>query len=171
MYEVIMLTVFLDLNGECFVDSRDRILPIQTQFQSKNDRNMTIEECKDRCFVDNDYLYAGVQNKNQCFCGNNKPYSFASQSQCNQLCSGDSSQICGGHWRMNIYQNKGQHNFICKEVLQLYKSVFSIQKQPDHPDPGYPSPPLPHGVPSLFTMESDPGLCWPNGHCHQLGEK
>ena len=121
---------------------------------------MTIEKCKYLCFMDHDYLYAGVQFAEHCFCGNKRPITLVAQSQCKKPCAGDNSQICGGSWRMNIYQNKGQHNFICIEVqvLQLYKSVFSIQKQPDHPDPGYPGPPLLHHVPGLSSLESYPGL-------------
>ena len=95
-----------DLNGECFVDSKDRILPLN----AKASGDMTIEKCKDFCFRDHDYHFAGVQNKNQCFCGNEKPNSIALQSQCRQQCSGNNSQICGGPWRMNVYQNKGCHN-------------------------------------------------------------
>ena len=97
--------VFLGLNGECFADSKHRILP----FLAANEHGLTIEICKKLCFEDHGYVYAGVQYSSQCFCGNNRPTtSPVPQSQCSMACSGDRSQKCGGSWRSNIYQNPGQ---------------------------------------------------------------
>ena len=99
---------YIDLNGECFVDKRNkgRILPFRAK--SVSPKSLTIEKCKKACFEDNDYVYAGVQAGNRCFCGNATPTSRASsESECNKKCRGDKSQICGGKLRMNIYVNKG----------------------------------------------------------------
>ena len=86
--------------GECFVDSADRILPF---LACSGNCGMTIEKCKILCFVDNSYGYAGVQAGDECWCGNNAPTNPVAQSECSMSCSGDTSQKCGGPWRMNIY--------------------------------------------------------------------
>ena len=67
---------------------------------------MTIEKCKQLCFQDSDYVYAGVESKSECFCGYSKPPSSerAHQYECDQMCKGDPSEVCGGHWRINVHQ-------------------------------------------------------------------
>ena len=68
---------------------------------------MTIDKCQTFCF-DKDYLYAGVQYADECFCGNAiVPEIPKPNSECDYPCTGNSSQICGGFWRMNIYENPG----------------------------------------------------------------
>ena len=97
----VLYCLYLDyLDGECFVDSADRIL----SFEAKNDNQMTIKMCKQLCFEDNNYVYAGVQYSSYCFCGNDKPITPAPDSDCSMTCSGDSSKMCGGQYRHNIYQ-------------------------------------------------------------------
>ena len=102
---LIMLPAFLGLNGPCIKDS-GRLFPFQV---ANDDEGLTIEKCKKLCFEDHGYVYAGVQYAHQCFCGNRRPsISPAPQSDCSKPCSGDSSQKCGGTWRMNIYRNLRQ---------------------------------------------------------------
>ena len=96
-----MLYAFLGLNGECFDDSK-RLFPFRV---ANNDDGLTIDRCKKLCFEDHGYVYAGVEHANECWCGNDRPtISPAPQSECSMPCAGDSSQKCGGSWRMNIYQ-------------------------------------------------------------------
>merc|ERR1712198_703711 len=86
----------------CYGDNPNRILP--DAFIETNP--MTINMCKEHCFVKNNYIYAGVQFYNQCFCGNDKPDGslIRDPEECNAPCAGDNTEICGGTWRMNIYQ-------------------------------------------------------------------
>ena len=51
------------------------------------------------------HAYAGVQNSNQCFCGNTCPSDdlLVAETDCHQPCTGDSDQTCGGSWRINVY--------------------------------------------------------------------
>ena len=65
---------------------------------------MTIKMCKQLCFEDNNYVYAGVQYSSYCFCGNDKPNTPAPKSECSMTCSGDNTKMCGGQYRHNIYQ-------------------------------------------------------------------
>ena len=93
------------LDGDCYEDSSSRLLG----GLFKEDARMTPEFCKKICFEDNDFKYAGVQNAYECFCGSNSlPSSkLLPKSQCNTMCLGDSSKMCGGGWKMNIFKNKG----------------------------------------------------------------
>ena len=67
-------------------------------------KKMTLELCFFLCFDDNEYLYAGVQNGKECWCGNVKPTTSAPKYECDVPCGGDTSQNCGAADRMNIYQ-------------------------------------------------------------------
>ena len=91
--------------NNCYKDSSNRIL--KSRHKIAGDSSLTIEKCQEFCFEKN-YLYAGVQYANECFCGNAiNPKILGPKTDCNYACSGDSSQICGGFWRMNIYKNPG----------------------------------------------------------------
>ena len=91
------------VNSNCYQDNSKRIL--QSPHRIMKDSSMTIEKCQKFCFEKN-YLYAGVQYARECFCGNViNPKILKPKTDCNKPCTGDSSQICGGSWRMNIYEN------------------------------------------------------------------
>jgi glucan endo-1,3-alpha-glucosidase len=67
---------------------------------------MTITSCTSYC-SGLGYLYAGVEYGMQCYCGNTYDTTKAiSSSSCNMACAGDSSNICGGNYAINIYQVK-----------------------------------------------------------------
>ena len=113
-------SIILEQKGstdDCYEDRSARVL--NKRYWS--DSSMTIEKCKQFCFEKN-YLYAGVQFASQCFCGNViNPRIFTPKTECNMQCAGDSSQMCGGSWRMNIYKNPGIIiNFFCL----IFKSLF-----------------------------------------------
>ena len=91
-------------NGQCVVDSPSRILPYN--WGRANDR--TPANCIALCREKN-YKLAGVQDGSECYCGNAGPASTTSGAECNHLCPGDSSKICGGNWRMNVYSTTGRN--------------------------------------------------------------
>ena len=67
----------------------------------------TPTECIRRCREEGEgYAYAGVQSAEECFCGNAPPPSdiIVDDNQCNHGCGGNQDLICGGHWRMNVYE-------------------------------------------------------------------
>ena len=101
---IVKLFYYFTLDGDCYIDSSSRILPNL----KKDDKNkMTPELCKKICFQDNDFLFAGVQHSHECFCGNAEPPLSKlayPQSQCNMRCTGDSSKMCGGVWRINVFK-------------------------------------------------------------------
>lgn len=51
-----------------------------------------------------------LQNYNQCYCGNalgdTNVYQRKNEDECNRPCTGDSSQLCGGHWLRSVYECK-----------------------------------------------------------------
>ena len=60
------------VDGKCYHD-KPRTLPHAGHGKIGQGYPMTIEKCKDYCFNEADYKYAGVQWWDQCFCGNNEP--------------------------------------------------------------------------------------------------
>ena len=75
------------------------------------------------------YSFAGVQNGKECFCGDDEPPKtrFASESECDKPCSGDSSLMCGGGYRMNVYE-------ISKIILKFSKITVSFKGEDDISD-------------------------------------
>ena len=119
-YEFAIFTRFyliIGLIGECFLDDYDendygRVLTLEaTIYRSLNSKyygsGMTVDKCKKICFENNNFKYAGVETEieSQCFCDNVMSHTTPA-SDCNTECSGDNSQICGGPYRINVYQKK-----------------------------------------------------------------
>lgn len=102
-------TVTIDPSGAtflgCYTDSNNRILNGSSASPSTN----TIESCHASC-ASQSFAYSGVEYSSQCFCGNvlvdGNPKANA-DSECNYACSGNSTEICGGYWRISIYQLSG----------------------------------------------------------------
>merc|ERR1711892_205569 len=87
-------------NGNCVVDDSERLLDDMTTFPDTNTPNVCIESCYLK-----GYLYAGVQYRSQCFCGDTipPPSRVVSDDECNGQCTGDENKVCGGTWRMNVF--------------------------------------------------------------------
>jgi hypothetical protein len=67
--------------------------------------SMTVDECIDNCRKGN-YKYAGLEARNQCFCGNSYDSvgRLLSSEYCRASCSGNNFQICGGIWALSVYE-------------------------------------------------------------------
>ncbi|KAF5334900.1 hypothetical protein D9611_010018 [Ephemerocybe angulata] len=66
--------------------------------------DLTPQVCNSLCAS---YNYAGVENGNECYCGNNISNNGATgnilpASSCSVACTGDASQKCGGSWTLNL---------------------------------------------------------------------
>merc|ERR1711892_220978 len=87
-------------NGNCVLDDSERLLDDMTTYPDTNTPNMCIESCYLK-----GYLYAGVQYKSQCFCGDTAPphSRVVADEECNGQCTGDENKFCGGTWRMNVF--------------------------------------------------------------------
>ena len=89
--------------GECFKDSKHRLLPHHKDFKHTN----SIRTCHNYC-RNSGFLFMGLQYWHQCFCGNDPPprSKLAAPSSCKLPCKGDRSEICGGHWRLSVYSTQ-----------------------------------------------------------------
>ncbi|KAH0538563.1 hypothetical protein FGG08_004851 [Glutinoglossum americanum] len=83
----------------CYTDHLDRALPLA--FHSSP--SMTPTECKTLCLHQN-FPLAGVEFSRQCFCGTAlRNSTLAAASTCNMPCAGNSSDTCGGAFRMSVW--------------------------------------------------------------------
>ena len=106
---IIFAGFFVFLHGQCYVDSVIRLLP----FFAADNQSMTIEMCKRLCLTKN-HLFAGAQSRAQCYCGDVEPspgFKSSPQGLCSWPCLGDSNQVCGGDWRVNVYQHFGEYEY------------------------------------------------------------
>ncbi|KAJ7050010.1 hypothetical protein C8F01DRAFT_1068250, partial [Mycena amicta] len=96
-------------SATCYVDSCDKpSLP----FLSSKTANQTVSGCITQCGAAG-FKVAGLSWGDECFCGNdlggtaalNVPGSGVAipQTECNLPCTGDASSICGGGFRLSVY--------------------------------------------------------------------
>jgi hypothetical protein len=83
----------------CFADENSRDLSGPQQVSSSS---QTPEQCVAWCSSQG-FAYAGVQDYNQCFCGNSYG-KYGPSTGCNEACTGDSTQNCGGGWANAVYR-------------------------------------------------------------------
>ena len=82
----------------CFVDSSARILPSYT-FTSGS---MTSDICRKTCSARGLNTW-GTQAGNQCFCGPSLPKTMTTDNICSYKCAGNASEMCGGSWKLSVY--------------------------------------------------------------------
>ena len=90
--------------GQCVKDSSSRVLP---EVNSWHFPNMTRSKCIEAC-LHSGFSFAGVQTGHECWCGNVAPPAdiIVPLSECNFGCPGDSTEKCGGAWRMNVFETQ-----------------------------------------------------------------
>lgn len=86
----------------CYVDTPSRILG-KTNVNSGFDA-LTLEYCAQLCHNDNKE-FAGAENGNECYCAHKLAPNAkkADPSECNSACTADSSEKCGGEWRISVF--------------------------------------------------------------------
>src|SRR5689334_16242914 len=63
---------------------------------------MTPAACQEAC---GGYKYAGVEYSGECYCGDSLLNNHGPKTDgCTMTCNGDTTQICGGANRINIYE-------------------------------------------------------------------
>ncbi|VDI03752.1 Hypothetical predicted protein [Mytilus galloprovincialis] len=96
----------------CFVDTYTRLLPHEYVLNDGTDppdmeNNLCLLYCKEQ-----GYMYSGTEFTVKCYCGDD-PYQYGPEDvgdfykqayDCNYACIGDSNQICGGFWRLSVYE-------------------------------------------------------------------
>ncbi|XP_052803725.1 uncharacterized protein LOC128233895 isoform X2 [Mya arenaria] len=92
-----------DLYVGCFADRTDRVLGLYKISFS----NMTIETCRRHC-AQKGQDFSGLEYYSECFCGSDPQRLYgsrkAAEERCNYRCTGNSSQVCGGHWYISVYK-------------------------------------------------------------------
>ncbi|KAL5410343.1 hypothetical protein PMIN04_010680 [Paraphaeosphaeria minitans] len=85
----------------CYYDSLN---PRALSAHSIADDIMTIDFCAVTC---SQYHFFGLEYARECYCGNTLDATSTQQSlaDCNMLCNGSSSQLCGGLYRISLYAN------------------------------------------------------------------
>ncbi|XP_037931345.1 xylosyltransferase oxt [Teleopsis dalmanni] len=87
----------------CYRDEKEvRLLPDYfINLKTSNSPTHCVQIC-----VQSGFPYAGVQYGSECFCGVEAPPTGAklADSSCNMKCTGDSKDICGGYFSMNVYE-------------------------------------------------------------------
>ncbi|KAH6634407.1 glyoxal oxidase-like protein [Chaetomium sp. MPI-SDFR-AT-0129] len=72
--------------------------------------NLTVAKCTAACRAAN-YILAGVEYGGECYCGNTISNGGApATSGCSMLCNGNSSEVCGGPDRLNVYNFQGRYD-------------------------------------------------------------
>merc|ERR1712225_118817 len=83
---------------DSYIDSAQaRLLPVQQNLASN-----TVGNCNRAC-SNGGYTYAGVEFGSQCFCGSTLSGSATGGQTPNMLCTGNSSQFCGGNNMLQVY--------------------------------------------------------------------
>jgi hypothetical protein len=82
----------------CYMDGQTRDLPYEAYASVYN----TIQVCVEACTY-HGYLYAGLQDGIQCYCGN----SYGGQGpagNCTTACPGNPAETCGGPYANSVYR-------------------------------------------------------------------
>ncbi|KAK1994677.1 WSC domain-containing protein [Colletotrichum falcatum] len=87
-----------------------RPLPWQIFFRDVNTANMCLDKCSSF-----GYAAAGLEYGDECYCGDPQnvavampQVSYVPESQCNVVCAGNASAICGGGARLSMYYWTGK---------------------------------------------------------------
>lgn len=105
-------------NGACFQDHNPRALPDGQHLPA---HKMKPSLCKEACFIDNSYAFCGLQNGNECFCGNEEPSpdDLLPDSDCNIPCKGNTKRMCGAGWKNNIFKKSG--------IMPFWQDIVSLR--------------------------------------------
>ena len=96
-----------NLAENCYEDKMPRVLSVEIKgLADENQKSTCIAACKD-------YRYAGMENGNQCFCGDILPYAALKRpGECTTVCPGNKEEMCGGVLRINIFEVPGKFTAI-----------------------------------------------------------
>ena len=68
------------------------------------------------------------QSYTQCSCGNAYgKHGLGKESECNRLCRGDNSEVCGGRWRNSVYAVGAYVMLSVTDlILTMHKSLSAL---------------------------------------------
>jgi hypothetical protein len=86
----------------CYLDQYNpRSLPDASKFSN----SLTLEDCAAFC---KGFNFFGMEYSSECYCGYTINAAAVAEpaTDCNMLCSGNDTEICGGSWRLTVYGSK-----------------------------------------------------------------
>ncbi|KAA8569468.1 hypothetical protein EYC84_001099 [Monilinia fructicola] len=88
----------------CYTEGQGGRILIYQIVSTGGDSGMTVDVCTAAC-QSGGYSLAGVEYADECWCGNqlSNGGTLAPESDCATLCTGNSSEFCGGTNRLDIY--------------------------------------------------------------------
>ena len=82
-----------------------------------------------------EFKYYGLRNGDGCYCGNDDAkFIPAPLSECDSPCSGDQNQICGGSWRLNVFQKTCDQGFCRDGWCQIEETCYKLLDDIDQKD-------------------------------------
>ncbi|KAK3318863.1 WSC domain-containing protein [Apodospora peruviana] len=82
---------------------------------------VTVEACAEFC---DGYTYFGTEYGTQCYCGNELAGAAAPESECSELCGGDSSEWCGAPNRLSfVEQTRYLFCLVMGESVQCLRDI------------------------------------------------
>ncbi|XP_044539017.1 WSC domain-containing protein 1-like, partial [Gracilinanus agilis] len=88
----------------CFAEGdQDRALKGEVFYDL---RKMTVAGCQEAC-AEWTYVFAGLQDGTECYCGNRLPQRSCRAQECNRECRGEKGSVCGGPGRLSVYHVGG----------------------------------------------------------------
>ena len=106
----------------CYEDDMPRVLPVLIRgLVDENKKSACIAACKG-------YKYAGMEDGNQCFCGDISPAAALKRpGECTTVCPGDKSEMCGAPWRINIFDVPGKLTVLFYILKLTYEILTFLQ--------------------------------------------
>ncbi|KIO26870.1 hypothetical protein M407DRAFT_234142, partial [Tulasnella calospora MUT 4182] len=87
----------------CYMDQSARTL---TSGSTVDSSAMTVEKCMSYCGTGAQYI--GLESRTECYCGTTlNTNTKVAVTDCLSSCVGDASEICGGSWRLTLFQRNG----------------------------------------------------------------
>ncbi|GJC84244.1 hypothetical protein ColLi_07082 [Colletotrichum liriopes] len=133
----------------CFKDSPIRTLDCDPSNYFAG--SMSNEKCIFHC-ASKGFRLAGTEYGKECWCGN--AFQLAEripEEQCNEVCDGRSTDICGGDWAVTVYSASGQALSVPSDddtVTGAGNSAGSSGGSGNTVGSGSPSPASPDGLPA-----------------------
>ncbi|OHW96827.1 WSC domain-containing protein [Colletotrichum incanum] len=133
----------------CFKDSPIRTLDCDLSNYFAG--SMSNEKCISYC-ASKGFRLAGTEYGKECWCGN--AFQLAEripEEQCNEVCDGRSTDVCGGDWAVTVYSASGQALSVPSDddtSNDIGNSTGNLGDFGNTVGPGSPSPPSPAGLPA-----------------------
>lgn len=99
-----------EINGWTYLGCSNTTSPARAlAAASKSGKDMTVEACQKFCSgPTNNYGLAGLQNGQDCYCGNGlQNYAALGATGCDSPCSGNKTELCGGKQTLSVYNLTG----------------------------------------------------------------